>query len=176
MSDEARWHGVELLLHDTTINSHSRVAGTVPTAVRLAAEQDPAMTREQIHQQPDQRVTLTFDRLPIELPPLVGPIVIEHMRGYGQASYRAGDTRWLFPGRHPGRPIATETVRGDLVSHGIHPRASRSAALFALAGQIPAAILADLVGISPGKAVQWAKLAARDWNSYVAPRRAESPG
>lgn len=27
MSDEARWRGIELLLHDTSINSHSRVAG-----------------------------------------------------------------------------------------------------------------------------------------------------
>lgn len=92
------------------------------------------------------------------------------MRGHGQASYRAGDTRWLFPGRLPGRPIVTETVRGALVSHGIHPRASRSAALFSLAGQIPAPVLADLVGIADTTAVQWAKLAARDWSNYVARR------
>ena len=79
------------------------------------------------------------------------------MRGHGQASYRAGDTRWLFPGRLPGRPIVTETVRGVLVRHGIHPRASRSAALFSLASQIPAPVLADLVGIANTTAVQWAK-------------------
>jgi hypothetical protein len=27
MSDEACWRSIELLLHDITINSHSRVAG-----------------------------------------------------------------------------------------------------------------------------------------------------
>lgn len=31
-------------------------------------------------------------------------------------------------------------------------------------------ILADLVGISSGKAAAWAKLAARDWSDYVANR------
>lgn len=59
-----------------------------------------------------------------------------------------------------------------LVGHGIHPRASCSAAMFALAGQVPAPVLADLVGISTGKAAAWARLAARDWNDYVANRAA----
>ena len=44
--------------------------------------------------------------------------------------------------------------------------------MFALAGQIPAPVLADLVGISTGKAAAWAKLAARDWSDYVANRAA----
>lgn len=30
--------------------------------------------------------------------------------------------------------------------------------------------LADIVGISTGKAAAWAKLAARDWSDYVANR------
>jgi len=81
------------------------------------------------------------------------------------------------PGRRdrcgqPGRTIATEAIRGVLVRHGIHPRASRSAAMFALAGQIPTPILADLVGISTGKAAALAKLAARAWSDCVANRTA----
>jgi hypothetical protein len=66
----------------------------------------------------------------------------------------------------------TEAIRRVLVGHGIHPRASRSAAIFALAGQVSAPVLADLVGISTGKAAAWAKLAARDWSDYVANRAA----
>ena len=98
---------------------------------------------------------------------MVGPIVVDHMNSYGAAPYRVGEIAWLFPGRQPGRPIATEPIRRVLVEQGIHPRASRSAAMFALAGQIPAPVLAD---ISRGKAVQWAKLASRDWSNYVAKR------
>ena len=44
--------------------------------------------------------------------------------------------------------------------------------MFALAGQVPAPVLADPVGISTGKAAAWAKLAARDWSDYVANRAA----
>jgi hypothetical protein len=130
------------------------------------------MTHDQITRLHDGRVLVTFDKVPIELPPIVGPIVFNHMNSHGPASYRVGDTAWLFPGRHPGRPIVTEAIRRVLVSHGIHPRGSRSAAMFALAGQVPAPVLADLVGISTGKAAAWAKLAARDWSDYVANRAA----
>jgi hypothetical protein len=170
MSEEARWRGVELLLHDTTINSHTRIAGLFMLLFAWPLNRILRLTHDQVQQLPDGRVTVTFDTLPIELPPVVSPLVAEHMLGHGRASYRAGDTRWLFPGRLPGRPLVTETVRGALVSHGIHPRASRSAALFSLASQIPAPVLADLVGISDPTAVQWAKLAARDWSTYVARR------
>lgn len=170
MSEEARWRGVELLLHETTINSHTRVAGLFLLLFAWPLNRILRLTHDHVEQLPDGRVTVTFDSLPIELPPVLAPIVAEHLRGPGRASYRAGDTPWLFPGRLPGRPLVTETVRGVLVSHGIHPRASRSAALFSLASQIPAPVLADLVGISDATAVQWAKLAARDWSNFVAHR------
>jgi hypothetical protein len=66
----------------------------------------------------------------------------------------------------------TDAIRRVLVGHGIHPRASRSAAMFALAGQVPAPVLADVVGISTGNAAACAKLAARDWSDHVANRAA----
>lgn len=175
MSDEARWRGIEVLLHDTTINSHSRVAGLFLLLFAWPLNKILRMTRDQVTTEPDGRVIVTFEKVPIELPPLVGPTVLDHMGSYGAASYRVGDTAWLFPGRHPGRPIATEPIRRVLVEQGIHPRASRSAAMFALAGQIPAPVLADLVDISRGKAVQWAKLAARDWSDYVTNRPRRRP-
>jgi hypothetical protein len=42
--------------------------------------------------------------------------------------------------------------------------------MFALARQIPAPVLADLVGISTGKAAAWAKVAARDLSDCAASR------
>jgi len=170
MSDEARWRSVELLLHDTTINSHTRIAGLFMLLFAWPLNRILRLTHDHVTHLPDGRITITLDNLPIELPPVVGPLVIDHMRGHGRASYRAGDTPWLFPGHLPGRPLVTEAVRGVMVSHGIHPRASRSAALFSLAGQIPAPVLAELVGISDPTAVHWAKLAARDWSNHVARR------
>ena len=66
--------------------------------------------------------------------------------------------------------MVTETIRHELVSHGIKPRASRSAALFSLAGHIPAPVLADLIGIGHNTATRWAALAARDWSNYTRQR------
>lgn len=169
MTDRARWASVELLLHDATIASQSRVAGLFLLLFAQPLNKITQMTRDQIHHA-QGRVTVTFDTVPIELPPVVAAVVLDHMNGHGSASYRLGDIEWLFPGRLPGRPIATETVRKILVHHDIHPRASRSAALYALAGQIPAPVLADLLGITRNNATQWAQLAARDWTNYVATR------
>ena len=171
MSDQARWAGIELLLHETTINSHSRVAGLFLLLFAWPLNKVLRMTHDQIDQRADGRVFVTFEKIPIELPPLVGPIVAEHMDSHCAASYDTAGTDWLFPGRHPGRPIVTETVRRTLVSNGIHPRASRSAAMFALASQIPPAVLAELTGMTVGKAVAWSQLAARDWSNYIAHRR-----
>jgi hypothetical protein len=86
MSDEARWRGIELLLHDTTINSHSRVAGLFLLLFAWPLNKVLRMTQSQVMAKPDGRVIVTFEKVPIELPPLVGPILLDHMNSYGAAS------------------------------------------------------------------------------------------
>ncbi|GAA4228158.1 hypothetical protein GCM10022254_17600 [Actinomadura meridiana] len=44
---------------------------------------------------------------------------------------------------------------------------ARSTALFQLATQIPAAILARTLGISVSSAVHWQQISAADWTSYA---------
>jgi hypothetical protein len=170
MADHDRWRGVELLLHNNTINTHSRIAGLFLLLFAQPLNQILKMTHDQILDHGNGRVMVTFDTEPLQLPPGVAELLIDHKHRNGCASYRVGDTRWLFPGRLPGRPLVTETVRHELVSHGIKPRASRSAALFSLAGQIPAPVLADLIGIGRNTATRWAALAAHDWSSYTRQR------
>jgi hypothetical protein len=48
------------------------------------------MTRDQGTPTADGRVVVTFDKVPIELPPVVGPIVLHHIDSHGPASYRVG--------------------------------------------------------------------------------------
>jgi hypothetical protein len=170
MADQARWRGVELLLHDDTISTHSRVAGLFMLLFAQPLNQILKMTHDHVSDHGNGRVIVTFDTEPIQLPPGVAELVIDQTHGHGCASYRVGDTRWLFPGRLPGRPLVTESVRSELVSRGIKPRASRSAALFSLASQIPAPVLADLIGIARNTATRWAALAAQDWSSYTRDR------
>jgi hypothetical protein len=170
MPDQARWRGVELLLHDDTINTHSRVAGLFMLLFAQPLNQILKMTHDHLIDHGNGRVIVTFDTEPIQLPPGVAELVIDQTHRHGCASYRVGNTHWLFPGRLPGRPLVTESVRSELVSSGIKPRASRSAALFSLASQIPAPVLADLIGIARNTATRWTALAAQDWSSYTRDR------
>ena len=50
----------------------------------------------------------------------------------------------------------------------ISPRQGRSTALFTLAADVPAAILAKTLGIHVQVAVQWQKIAGGDWAAYAA--------
>ncbi len=170
MSDDHRWDSVDRLLHDHTISHYSRVAGLFMLLFSWPLNEILRMTQHQIHEHPDGRVLVTFDTIPVELPPGLSQLVTEQKASHGLATYTTAGTKWLFPGRNPGTHMTTEQARHELVSHGIHPRQSRSAALFALASQIPAPVLADIAGITPNAAIRWAALAARDWSGYIANR------
>ena len=69
------------------------------------------------------------------------------------------DHRRTIPGKH----LATENIRGQLVARGIQPNSARKAAMFQLAGEIPTPILAEMLGLSTQTATRWAALVARDW-------------
>ncbi|UKY48824.1 hypothetical protein [Streptomyces inhibens] len=51
---------------------------------------------------------------------------------------------------------------------GIRLAATRSTALFQLAAELPAAVLARTLGIDITIAVKWQRAAARDWGAYAA--------
>jgi hypothetical protein len=78
------------------------------------------------------------------------------------------ETAWLFPGQRPGEHISADRLGQRLIAVGIHPGQARSTALFALAAEVPAAILARMLGIHIQVAVQWQKASAGDWSAYAA--------
>jgi|GEM_PF-5235230 hypothetical protein len=59
---------------------------------------------------------------------------------------------------------------------GLRPNPTRSGALFGLAAELPAAILARLLGIAIDVAVDWQHFTSGDWTSYAAEvsRRADA--
>ena len=57
--------------------------------------------------------------------------------------------------------------------HGINVRIARNGALAALAADLPAAVLADLLGMHINTAVRWVKYVGRDWADYIAARAIE---
>jgi hypothetical protein len=83
----------------------------------------------------------------------------------------AGDQhRWLFPGGLPGRPARDGLYRALHAHLPVHLRRARSAALAALATDIPAAVLAHLLDLNINTAIAWANYPQHDWSTYLAAR------
>jgi hypothetical protein len=72
------------------------------------------------------------------------------------------------PAACPGEPITASRMAERLRAIGIPTRAARRAALTDLAAQLPAAVLADLLGLHPTTAVKWMSQAGADWSRYAA--------
>jgi antirestriction protein ArdC len=71
------------------------------------------------------------------------------------------------PTPDPG-PNHSARLTQRLTNLGIQPNQTRSTALFQLATEIPAAILARTLGIHTNVAVTWQRLSSGDWTTYAA--------
>lgn len=170
LSDEDRWSHVQLLLHDDTIRLYARVAGLFVLLYAQPLARVCRMRADQITVDAVDVTTATFDTFPVELPGPLDRLVRTHLTRRGQASYVSRPDTWLFPGGIPGKHLATENVRAQLVERGIQPMAARNAAMFQLAASMPTPILAEVLGLAPNTATRWAALASRDWSAYTAQR------
>jgi len=166
---EARWQQARRLLHDDSIKPDDRVAGLL---VLLYAQWPATISRltvEHVHTD-EHQVRLRLGREPIVLPGPLDALVRELITSrHGHASLGdQGTSRWLFPGGRPGQPISADRLGERLHQLGLRPGQDRSTALFGLATELPAALLARLLGIHISVAVTWQRLSSGDWTSYAA--------
>ncbi len=107
---------------------------------------------------------------PVVLPEPLVRIVLDLVatrRGHAALGDQ-GNSVWLFPGGQPGRPISASRLTERLREIGIHAGQARSAALFQLATELPAALLARMLGIHIKVAVEWQRASSGDWARYAA--------
>ncbi|MFG1646681.1 hypothetical protein ACGFMK_40940, partial [Amycolatopsis sp. NPDC049252] len=118
----------------------------------------------------DDDVRISIGRAPIRLPNPIDALartVVSARKGHATIG-ATSPSPWLFPGGQPGRPISTERLKRRLNHLGIRPSQARSTALFQLATEIPAAVLARTLGISVSSAVRWQQISSGDWTTYAA--------
>jgi len=173
-----RWQQARWLLHDDTLDPEDRVAGLL---VLLYAQWPSAVSRltlDHVHAD-DTQVRLRLGREPLVLPePLAGLVLqlVATRRGHATLGVQ-GASRWLLPGGQPGRPLSAEQLGERLRRLGLRPGQARSTALFQLATELPAAILARLLGIHIAVAVAWQRASSGDWAAYAADvSRRTNPG
>ena len=174
---ETRWQQACWLLHDDTLKPEDRVAGLLVLLYAQTAATVSRLTTGHI-QASGNTVQIRLGREPVVLPePLDALILQVAATRHGHAAIGGQETSpWLFPGGQPGRPISAYQLGGRLRQLGIHSGQSRSAALFQLATDLPAALLAQMLGIHITVAVAWQRASAGDWMAYAADVSRRGPG
>jgi len=166
---ERRWADTRRLLHDTTLQLPDRVAGLLVLLYAQPAADIAGLTAADVHDD-GTKVTLTFGTEPIILPEPLAALMRQHLttrRGHATIG-RPSTVPWLFPGGRPGHPLGADRLGDRLRNIGLHPRQDRATALFALATELPAAVLARMLGISIHTAVDWQQTTSGDWMTYAA--------
>ena len=128
------------------------------------------MTTDQIRRHPDS-VSLRFGSCDITVPEPLARLLtdlIDTGRRYRGVGSPTTPSPWLFPGHLPGRPITPSRLGERLRLLGFRALPGRRATLLQLAAEVPAAVLADLLRLSPGTATRWTRDAGGDWSRYAA--------
>jgi len=169
ISPEQRWELIRRLLHDQALDLTDRAAGCLLLLSGQHLSRTAVMTTGQIITR-DGQVLVRFGQHEVPVPDSLGQILTDLIRG-GRSHTGTGSpitSPWLFPGGMPGRPITPSQLGERLRALGVRAMPGRRAALIDLAAQLPAAVLADSLNLSPGTAVRWMHQAGADWNRYAA--------
>lgn len=167
---EKRWADARRLLTDNSLTTSDRVAGLLLLLYAQQLSVISSLTQDHVITDGGGNISLRFGSSPAILPEPLAALVLDLVatrRPYTVIGHIA-PTPWLFPGQRPGHHISATRLGDRLAALGIKPRPSRSTALFGLAAELPAAILARMLGIHIKAAVQWQKAAAGDWFAYAA--------
>ncbi|GAA2290839.1 hypothetical protein GCM10010402_56540 [Actinomadura luteofluorescens] len=168
LAEQDRWSLVRKLLTDDSTRLADRVAGLLVLLFAQPMATIAALQTGQILHK-DDRVALLLGQEPLELPDQVGILVLELAANRRVHSMTGRDqpTPWLFPGRNGERHVTRQQLAKNLRKLGIYSQPSRNAALLDLASELPAAVLARLLGMSVRNASKWQRRQG-DWTSYAA--------
>jgi hypothetical protein len=154
--DDERWRLIQHLIESPDLETRDRVAGLL---VLLYSQPTTRLVRVQLSDigiHDEGSVTLRLGELPLTLPAPVGRLVVElveQRRGY--AAVTAASNQWLFPGGRSGQHMSSQRMGHRLRQIGVPPRLARNTALIDLASELPAAVIAKLLGFSIKRAVTW---------------------
>jgi hypothetical protein len=165
---DRRWQTARRLLHDDSLPASTRVAGLLVVLYAQHVADIARLTLDDVTIT-DEQVDITLGSVPITLPEPLDALVTQlaaTRRGHAVSGHRTASP-WLFPGGQPGQPISAYRLRERLATVGI-AGSLRTTALFQLATELPAAILARTLGVHIQVAVQWQKASAGDWAAYAA--------
>jgi hypothetical protein len=174
--EDTRWRLLRRCLDDTSMPLDIRAAGTLLLLYGQFTTRLARITAGHLEHD-GHDIYLRIDTTPVLLPPKAAALICAQRDATpARANYQqpTADARPLFPGRLHGQPVRSEALSRRLRQHGIPPRQSRNAALAAWAADLPAPVLADILGLNISTAEAWAQRTRRDWTAYIAQRAAHT--
>lgn len=177
LTEEDRWRQLRRCLTDAALPLEVRVAGSLVLLYGVSGEHQRQMTTDEIDGSVPDKTFLRIGPSRLWIPPRLAELLLQLVQMPRQRSvltrHLADQPSWLFPGVLPGHPLSRKAFNDQLVRQGIQTRPARTAALIALAAELPAPVLADLLGVHVHTALKWAHHAQRDWSSYLVARTAD---
>ncbi|WP_165684637.1 hypothetical protein [Streptomyces sp. KO7888] len=168
---------VELLVRcvdDMTLPLDVRAAGALVLLYGVPVSRIAQLTLQDIEEREDGTY-IALGARPILMPPVVADLVAQQAAALPRsiAARTIDGTDWLFPGNLAGRPTTAMPLTRRLSTHGISVRPARNTAVLALAADLPATILSDVLGMHIVTAVDWVKYVKRDWTGYIEAKAAD---
>lgn len=169
LDEDERWAIARRLLHDDGVEIVDRVAGAFVLLFAQKLITISTLTVDDVIVANGQ-VSVRFGRDPVEVPDPLGELVLRLCADRSGRTVGSPSTNWLFRGNQPGQPMSPSWIGQRFRRLGLKVNSGRRAALMQLAAELPARVLADMLGIAPGTAVHWVRAAGGDWANYAAER------
>lgn len=158
---------------DHTVNLATRVAALLVLVYGARTDRIHRLTTADTTAT-GSRTYLALSTEPIEVPNPIAQLLAQLVTDAEQdprALRRDGEGIYLFPSpRRHHEPIHPTTLGRWLARAGVSPRIARNYAMLALTSDLPAAVVASQMGITPQAASRWAQFSQRDNSAYVAAR------
>jgi hypothetical protein len=170
--DTGRWALARRILHDAAIPTADRVAALLVLLFAQRLSRIARLTTGDVHHTPGGTTELALGSTNVVLPEPLAELVNQLPTPRAdRTAHHLPDNAWLFPGRHPGKPLHPTSLARRLTALGIDARPDRNAALLDYARQLPQPVIGRLLGLTPGTADRWATIAGGKWARYQPTRR-----
>lgn len=175
--DDERWAQIQRLIEAADLDIRDRVAGLLILLYSQQTARIVTLKTECVVIDENGCCTITLGDVPLNVPEPVAALLadlIAERRGY--AAVEIGVNPYLFPGGLSGQHLSPERMGVRLRRAGISPQLARNTALISLAGELPAVVLAKLLGFSVKRAVVWnAEAGTRPADTVLAARAMPTP-
>lgn len=154
-------------LTDNIDTLHYRVAATLLLLYAQPVVKIAAMKSTDVILTPDGLRLSLGEGDPAPVPEPFASLLVEHLAS--RPNMRTGSSsgsEWLFPGYRPGRHIHPNTLMERLREVGIDLLGARNASLRALVNEVPAPLVAEMLGYSYQVTQKHAAAAADPWSRY----------